>query len=711
MRSVARPGGRKRLRRGLSCVPLADDFLDVRTHGFARVAVCVPQVRVADPTFNADAHLILLERVHGQGAHYALCPELGLSAYTCGDLFFQETLLRTTLDGLARVAERTARWNLLFSVGLPLVVDDLLFNCAVTLYRGRPVAVAPKAYPPNYREFYELRWFHPAAAARATEVTLLGHRVPFGTDVLVRAGHLPDFVLHTDVCEDLWTPVPPGTIAALSGATVLANLSASNVTVGKLEYRQELVRASSAKNVAVQMYSAAGFGESTADLAWDGHGLVAERGEIVGETERFSLTGNAVTVDVDLRAQVEDRLRQSSWGQNAAHHGRTLRIVDVGDAADAREAGVYHRFLRRIEPHPFVPADPAKRDVRCRETFLITATSLARRLEALPEETRRVLLGVSGGQDSALALLVAVHAMDLLGLPRSRIIGVTLPGFGTSKRTYEHACALVRALGATLREVDIRPLAGEMFASIGHDPAVEDVTFENVQAWARKFLLFSLASQERGIDLGTGDLTELALGFSTYGGDHMSHYGVNAGVPKTLVSELIRWAAEQIFKDEPEVAAVLQGILDTPISPELLRLGRGGEIAQRAEEIVGPYELHDFFLYYFLRFGFGPRRIARMAVHAFEGRHALATIRRWLDVFLERFFANQFKRDCLPDAPKVGSGGSLSPRGDWRMPSDASAAAWRAEVEKIPQEPGEQRARPTLVEARARERRSGPRRR
>jgi len=686
---------------------VGDDFLDVRGHGFARVAVCVPQVRVGDPVFNADAHQAVLERVHAEGAHYALCPELGLSGYTCGDLFFQETLLRTSVEALARLAADTARWNLVLSVGLPLVVDDLLFNCAVTLYGGRPVAVAPKAYPPNYREFYELRWFHPAAEARATEVTLLGHRVPFGTDVLVRATHLPGFVLHTDICEDLWTPVPPGTIAALSGATVLGNLSASNVTVGKWEYRQDLVRSSSAKNLAVQLYSAAGFGESTADLAWDGQGLIAERGEIVAATERFSLGGNAVTVDIDLRALVEDRLRQSSWGQNAAEYGHALRTVDVGDAADARPASLYDRLLRRIEPHPFVPADPARRDVRCRETFLITSTSLARRLEALPEDGRRVVLGVSGGQDSAQALLVAAHAMDLLGLPRSRIIGVTLPGFGTSRRTYENACTLVRTIGATLREVDIKLVAGEMFTSIGHDPSVEDRTFENVQAWARKFLLFSLASREHGIDLGTSDLTELALGFTTYGGDHMSHYGVNAGVPKTLVSELIRWAAEKIFHDEPDVAAVLRGILDTPISPELLRLDRAGEIAQKAEEIVGPYELHDFFLYHFLRFGFGPRRIARMALHAFDGRYPLATIRRWLLVFLERFFANQFKRDCLPDAPKVGSGGSLSPRGDWRMPADASAAAWLAEAEQIPAEVGERRpaAPPTLVEARARARR------
>ncbi|HZP40354.1 MAG TPA: NAD(+) synthase [Candidatus Binatia bacterium] len=660
------------------------DFLDIRAHGFARVAVCVPEVRVGDPAFNAEAHLRVLERVHAEGAHYAVCPELGLSAYSCADLFFQETLLAATLDALRRVAEATVEWNLVFSVGAPLVVDGLLFNCAVTLYRGRPVMVAPKAHPPNYREFYELRWFHPAVAARSMDVTLLGESVPFGTDVLLRAAHLPGFVLHTDVCEDLWAPIPPSTIAALSGATVLANLSASNVTVGKWEYRRDLVRSSAAKNLAVQLYSAAGFGESTADLAWDGHGLIAERGELLAETERFVVGGTAVTVDVDLRALAEDRLRQGSWGQNAALHGRALRTVEVGTGDDARDPAIYRRFRRRIEPLPFVPADPAKRDARCREIFSILSTSLARRLLALPEAARRIVIGVSGGQDSTEALLVAAHAVDLLGLPRTNVIGVTLPGFGTSKRTYENACALVRAVGATFREMDIGPLAEHVFGAVGHDPKIEDVTFENVQAWARKLLLFATASQEGGIDLGTGDLSELALGWATYGGDHMSHYGVNAGVPKTLVSELIRWAAETVFRDEPQVAGVLRSVLETPISPELLRLGAGGEIAQRSEDVIGPYELHDFYLYYFLRFGFGPRRIARMALEAFGGRHDLATIRRWLVVFLRRFFANQFKRDCVPDAPKVGSGGSLSPRGDWRMPSDASVAAWTREAESIP---------------------------
>jgi NAD+ synthase (glutamine-hydrolysing) len=660
------------------------EFLDVRRHGFARVAVCVPEVRVADPAFNADAHLRLLTDLHGRGAQYVLCPELGLSAYTCGDLFFQETLLAAATAALGHVAEATASWGMLVTVGLPLVVDDLLFNCAVTLHRGRPVAAAPKSYPPNYREFYELRWFHPAAAARSVTVNLLGTEVPFGSDVLVHAPHLGDFVLHTDICEDLWTPIPPGTIAALSGATVLANLSASNVIIGKPEYRQELVRSSAARNLAVQLYSAAGFGESTSDLAWDGHGLIAERGVLIAETERFALAGTAVLADVDLRSLVEDRLRQTSWGQNAARHGRMLRTVTVSAGADERDAAVFRRFERRIDPHPFVPADPAGRDARCRETFLIKATSLARRLRALPEDGRRVVVGVSGGQDSAQALLVAVHAMDLLKLPRSRVVGLTMPGFGTSRRTHDNARALVRALGATLREADITSIATQVFGAIHHDPGTHDVTFENVQAWARKFLLFATASRERAIDLGTGDLSELALGFATYGGDHMSHYAVNAGVPKTLVSELIRWSADTIFRDEHAVASVLRSILDTPISPELLPPGKGGEIAQRSEDLVGPYELHDFFLYYFLRFGFGPRRIARMALHAFGGRYELAAIRRWLRVFLERFFANQFKRDCVPDAPKVGSGGSLSPRGDWRMPSDASVAAWIAELETIP---------------------------
>jgi NAD+ synthase (glutamine-hydrolysing) len=666
------------------------DFLDVRQHGFVRVAVCVPEARVADPAFNTAAHLKRLASVHHAGAHYALCPELGLTGYSCGDLFFQESLLRTAQDALHAIGTASKSWNTIISVGLPLMVDGLLFNCAATLYRGRLLAVVPKAYPPNYREFYELRWFQPAEAGRSTSVRLLGEDVPFGTDLLLQAAHLPGFVLHTDICEDLWVPVPPGTLAALGGATVLGNLSASNITVAKWEYRRELVCASAARNLAVQMYSAAGFGESTSDLAWDGQGLIAERGILIGETERFGLQGSSVVVDADLAAIVQDRLRQSSFGANARTHGqRPYRTVEFGDPAETRPAAVFHTLHRHREPHPFVPADPATRDARCREVFMIQATSLARRLVALPPDGRRVVLGVSGGQDSTHALLVAAHALDLLGLERNRLIALTMPGFGTTERTYNNARRLISAIRATPLEIPIVGLSEAVFQAVGHPLELEDATFENVQAWLRKLLLFATASQQKGIDVGTGDLSEIALGFATYGGDHMSHYGVNAGVPKTLISYLIRWAADVIFCNEPEVQQVLTDILDTPISPELLRPSGDGEIRQRTEDLIGPYELHDFFLYHFLRFGSGPQRIARLCLHSFGSQYALGDIRKWLRVFVSRFFANQFKRDCMPDGPKVGSGGALSPRGDWRMPADASAAVWLAEIENIPESPAE----------------------
>ena len=660
------------------------DFLDVRSHGFARVAVCVPPVRVAEPAFNAAAHLEQLEAAHRAGAHYALCPELGISAYTCGDLFFQQSLLDGVRAALAHLAQASADWNLAITVGAPLAVDGLLFNCAVTLYRGRVLAVAPKSYPPNYREFYELRWFRPAAEARVRSLPLLGGEVPFGTDVLIQLPHLPGFVLHTDICEDLWVPVPPSTLAALSGATVLANLSASNITVAKWEYRQELVRGSSARNLAVQMYSAAGFGESTADLAWDGHGMVAERGRLIAETHRFMIAGTQVVVDVDLQALVQDRMRQTSFGANGRDQARPVRWVDCGPAAEARPRATWERFERIADPHPFVPAEPAERDVRCREVFLIQASALARRLHALPADSRRVIIGVSGGQDSTHALLVAAHALDLLHLERSRLLAVTMPGFGTTDRTRRNAERLARALGASFQEIPITGLSEAVYAAIGHPPEQEDLTFENVQAWLRKLLLFATASQRRGIDLGTGDLSEIALGWCTYGGDHLSHYGVNAGVPKTLITFLIGWVAEVIFRGDAAVQEVLRDVLATPISPELLR-PRDGEIVQRSEDIVGPYELHDFFLYHVLRFGSGPRRLARLALHAFDDRYDLATIRRWLIVFVQRFFASQFKRDAIPDGPKVGSGGALSPRGDWRMPSDASPALWLAEAEAVPE--------------------------
>lgn len=663
------------------------EFLDVRRHGFVRVAVCVPRTRIAEPGFNAGAHLEQLAHAHEQGAQYALCPELGLSAYSCGDLFFQRTLIDRSLTALARVASDSAGWNMIVSVGLPLAVDGGLYNCAVTLYRGRPIAVAPKAYLPSYREFYEERWFRSARQCRVEQVRLLGVEVPFGTRVLLRAAHLPGFVLHTEVCEDLWVPIPPSSHAALAGATVLANLSASNITVAKWEFRRQLVSASAARNLAVQMYSAAGFGESTSDLAWDGQGLVAERGILVGETERFALRGGSVVVDVDLEAIVQDRMRQTSFGDNAAVEGEGGFVsVDFGEAGEVRSERTYHVLRRAAEPHPFVPADPTKRDQRCREVFLIQATSLAQRLESLPEERRRIVIGVSGGQDSTHALLVAAHAVDLLGLGRERIVAVNMPGLGTTERTRANARRLIEAIRATYRELPISSLSGAVFEAIGHPPDRHDVTFENVQAWLRKLLLFATAAQREGIDLGTGDLSEIALGWNTYGGDHMSHYAVNSGVPKSLITYLIGWTAEVVFRDDSAVQSVLHDILATPISPELLPPGPEGEIVQRSEDVVGPYELQDFFLYHFLRFGSGPRRMARLCLHSFAGKYGLGEIRHWLEVFVRRFFASQFKRDCVPDGPKVGSGGALSPRGDWRMPSDASPEIWLAEARSIPED-------------------------
>ncbi len=681
-----------------------DDFLNVLEHGFSRVAVVIPTVTVADPAANAEAHAEALAAAYKDGACFALCPELGLTGYSCGDLFHSQALLEAALRALGSLLARSTQWrDLLVAVGLPLVVDDAVYNCAVAIQNGHVLAVTPKSYPPEYREFYELRHFARAAEARSTEITVLGDRVPFGNDVLIAAKDKAGFVLHLEVCEDIWVPIPPSTVAALAGATVLANLSASNITIGKAEYREQLVEASSGRNLAVQMYSAAGFGESSTDLSWDGDGYVAERGTLLARTERFGLAGARIVVDVDLESLVADRMRQSSFRQNANDHRRAFRTVAFEHRqAFARAAEPFRTFLRNVDPHPFVPKDPRKRDERCRETFMIQATALARKLLSLPPDMRKVVIGVSGGQDSTLALLVAAHAMDLLGLPRSNIVGVTMPGFGTTGRTYENACRLIRAIGATFREIAIRDLSAQTFRDLGVGDAEAFMAevkagiaagdesavarrrrtfFENVQAWSRKHVLFAVSGLEGAMVLGTGDLSELLLGWCTMFGDHASHYGVNAGVPKTLISFLIRWTAEVIYAKEEGVKAVLLDILDTEISPELLPPDEHGKIAQKTEEKIGPYELHDFFGYCTVRWGYRPSRIARLALHAFGGKYAVGDVKKWLRVFLARFVGNQFKRSCLPDGPKVGLT-AVSPRGDWRMPSDATARMWLDELEK-----------------------------
>ncbi len=677
------------------------DFLDVLGHGFSRVAVVIPRVAVADPAANAVAHSEAIDAAYRDGACYVLAPELGLTGYTCGDLFHSQTLLAGAIDAFKTLLVTSHGWrNLLVSVGMPILVDGAVYNCAVTFQDGRVLAVTPKSYLPNYREFYEARHFASATEARCTTIDLAGVTVPFGTDILIAAKNTPSFVLHTEICEDGWVPIPPASLAVLAGATITANLSASNVTIGKSEFREELFVSASARNLAVQMYSAAGLGESTTDLAWDGHGFIAERGTLLARTERFALTSTSIIVDVDLASLIADRLRQNSFRANADDHRRTFRTMSFTHRREYGEtARVYRTFKRQIDPHPFVPSDPAKRDTRCYETFMIQSTALVRKLEPLPPDMRKVIIGVSGGTDSTLALLVAAHAMDRMRLPRTNIIGITMPGFGTTDRTYTNACALIRALGCTFKEISIRDLSAQTFHDLGlpdTDAFIAEVkaglargakdpetrrrrtTFENVQAWSRKHVLFSVSCAEGGIVLGTGDLSEMLIGWCTMFGDHASHYGVNAGVPKTLVKYLIDWAATKIYA--PEVGAVLQDILATAISPELLPPDDDGEIAQKSEELIGPYELHDFFGYYIVRWGYAPSRIARMALAAFDGRYDIKTIKMWLGIFLARFFGSQFKRSCLPDGPKVGLM-AISPRGDWRMPSDVSARLWRKELE------------------------------
>ena len=672
-----------------------EQFLDVRGHGFVRLAIAVPRIRVGDPAANVAHHLEQIEAAEGKGASYALFPELSLTGYTCADLFHSQALLDGALEALEELLERTRNFDLAFSFGMPLRIDHAVFNVAVTCSRGDILSVTPKTYLPQYREFYETRYFARAAEAQAETVSLCGRDAPFGPDVLLRTDD-PRVVIYPTICEDDWVPLPPSSRAALAGASILANLSASNIVIGKAQYREELILASSGRNEAVHMYAAAGFGESTMDVVWDGHGFIAERGYMLAKTERFHLDGACIAADVDVEALTLERGVQGSFRQNAMDYKSSWRSVTLrgfrsGRAGekDSKGAGrasaeAHRTFRRDIPSHPFVPQNPAERSQRCREVFMIQSTGLATKLRSLPEDARRVVVAVSGGQDSTHALNVAVHTMDMLGLPRSHIVALTMPGLGTTERTYSNACALIRAVGATFREIDIKPAVRQFFGDIGHSEDKKDLVYENTQAWTRKLEELATAAQVRGIVLGTGDLSELALGWCTMFGDHASHYGVNAGIPKTLISYLIRWTADVVFEQETAVQDVLLDILDTPISPELLP-PREREIAQKTEEDIGPYELHDFFIYYFMRFGFSPSRIARMALHAFEGKYALREIKTWLRVFIVRFFQNQFKRNCLPEGPKVGMT-CISPRGDWRMPSDASPAVWLADLERIPDE-------------------------
>ncbi|NLI80006.1 MAG: NAD(+) synthase [Candidatus Riflebacteria bacterium] len=685
-------------------------FHSLYAHGFVRVAVAVPEVVLANPAANLRHTLALIRQAAKRQAVLVAFPELGLTGYSLDDLFQQDVVLERAEQALLELRAATSDLAPVVVVGLPWRVEGRLFNCAAVVHRGRVLGLVPKSYLPNYREFYEKRQFSPAAHAPTSQTEVGGEAVPFGTHLLFRATTLPSFAFGVEICEDLWSPVPPSTFAALAGATVLVNLSASNITIGKAEYRRALAASQSGRCLAGYLYSAAGFGESTTDLAWDGHGLIHENGRLVAETPRFATGPTLAVADLDLERLLQERMRVTSFGDTAAAWQSQVGCLQEIPFDLEPPAGKV-ALLRPPERFPFVPSEAAARDQRCLEAYHIQVAGLQTRLRSTGLD--KVVIGVSGGLDSTQALLVAAKTMDRMGLPRANVLAFTMPGFATSDRTHRNARRLMEALGVTAGEIDITASCRQMLQDLGHPFAkgkpVYDLTFENVQAGERTSHLFRLANLHRGLVLGTGDLSELALGWCTYGvGDHMSHYNVNASVPKTLIQYLIRWV---IATGQYDGAAneVLQSILETEISPELIPAGaagkgrRGGQPAQSSQEVVGPYDLQDFHTYYVTRFGFRPSKVAFLANQAWgearagswpadlpsRQRHAydLAAIKKWLGVFLQRFFGtgSQFKRSCVPNGPKVGSGGSLSPRGDWRAPSDAEATIWLEELrDRVP---------------------------
>ena len=639
-------------------------------HGFIKTAAVTPKVQVADPEGNAREIIRLAKEAAGNGAKIIVFPELCITGYTCGDLFLQELLLESAKEALLQIIRETRELDALIFAGLPWEKEGKLYNVAAVFQGGKLLGLVPKTCIPNYGEFYELRHF--ARGNQEADAVWTdsgdGERdyIPFGTRLLFTCEEMPRLAVAAEICEDVWVPDPPSIHHALAGATVIVNCSASDETTGKDAYREALISGQSARLVCGYIYANAGEGESSQDLVFGGHNLIAENGKILSRSARFK--NETIYADLDIARIVGERRRMTTF------FSRTDAVyTEIGFHLNKEET----KLSRFIDPAPFVPDDSQDRQKRCEEIFAIQYMGLKKRLEHT--RSRTAVVGISGGLDSTLALLVAVRAFDSLGLPRKGILGVTMPCFGTTDRTYRNACELVRKLGGTLREVDIREAVTTHFRDIGHDPEVHDVTYENSQARERTQVLMDLANQSGGLVIGTGDMSELALGWATYNGDHMSMYGVNAGVPKTLVRHLVRYYADTC--GDPELAATLLDVLDTPVSPELLP-PKDGVIAQKTEDLVGPYELHDFFLYYVLRFGFTPSKIYRLARLAFAGVYGEDTILKWLKTFYRRFFTQQFKRSCLPDGPKVGSV-AVSPRGDLRMPSDASAAIWLKELETL----------------------------
>ena len=657
-------------------------FYSAYRHGFVRVAACTHRTVLADPAANAESVLRIARECHADGVAVAVFPELTLSGYSLDDILMQDSLLDAVEGAVADVIAGSADLLPVLVVGAPLRHLHRIYNTAVVIHRGIVLGVAVKSYLPTYREFYERRQVAPGDDMRGV-IRVLGADVPFGPDLLFDAVDIPGLVLHAEICEDMFVPIPPSAQAALAGATVLANLSGSPVTIGRAEDRKVLARSASARCLAAYVYSAAGEGESSTDLAWDGQTMIYENGRLLVESKRFGTGDRRCVADVDLDLLRAERLRMGTFDDNRRHHQAGLdSFRRIGFRLDPPAGDIGLR--REVERFPFVPSDPARLEQDCYEGYNIQVAGLAQRLRAL--NYPKIVIGVSGGLDSTHALIVAARAMDSEGRPRSDILAFTLPGFATGEHTKNNARRLSTALGVTFSEIDIRPTAELMLTEIGHPysrgEAVYDVTFENVQAGLRTDYLFRIANQRGGIVLGTGDLSELALGWSTYGvGDQMSHYNVNGGVPKTLIQHLIRWVISS-GEFDAEVGDTLQSVLETEITPELVPVSEGEQI-QSSEATVGPYPLQDFSLFYVLRYGFRPAKIAFLAWHAFSDVYPLSEIRKWLAVFAQRFYSfSQFKRSAMPNGPKVSHGGSLSPRGDWRAPSDMAATVWLGEIER-----------------------------
>lgn len=634
--------------------------------GFVKVAAVTPDIKVADPLHNRASVLEKIKEAADAGAAVIVCPELCLTGYTCNDLFWQELLLRQAREALLWLMEQTARCNALIFVGLPIEHMGKLYNAAAVINRGRLLGLVPKMHLPNSGEFYEKRHFT-AGMERAVPVRISEQvAAPMGTQMIFECEDYPGLRVAAEICEDLWVPNPPSTSHALAGANLIVNLSASDETTGKDIYRRELVRGQSARLVCGYVYCSAGEGESTQDLVFSGHNVIAENGTMLAEAARF--TNEITYAEIDVQRMTSERRRMTSFEIKG-----TADYIYREFTLDVRET----KLTRYVDASPFVPGDKNDREKRCEEILAIQSMGLKKRLAHTG--CKNAVIGISGGLDSTLALLVTVRAFDALAIPRENITAVTMPGFGTTDRTYDNAVSLVKCLGAALREISIVDAVNQHFSDIGHDANVRDVTYENCQARERTQILMDIANKNGGMVIGTGDMSELALGWATYNGDHMSMYAVNCSVPKTLVRHLVRYYADTC--GDAKLAEVLLDVLDTPVSPELLP-PEDGKISQKTEDLVGPYELHDFYLYQVLRFGFSPAKVYRLAKHAFAGRYEDDTILKWLEIFYRRFFSQQFKRSCIPDGPKVGTI-ALSPRGDLRMPSDASVNVWMQEIEEL----------------------------